>query len=707
MSQAVEMPVVSDRRRTAAAVLAALALVGLLLAWMPASFSMVRRWMGSQDYYTHGLLVPVIAAYLVWMRREALSRAPVRRGLWGLLPLTVGCFGQLVAAYANVAFASGFSMLLVLMGLVWFVFGGAVFRQVLFPLVFLGFMVPLYQELLEQIGFRMKMQAAMLSLHVLRDLIGIPCAQRGNTLLFANAQLEVGDACSGLRSLIALLALGALIAYLARLPWWRRLLLFVMSVPFALAGNVARITVLALVANRWGEEAAMGDLVHFGTGFLVFVVAVTFLLGLWRLLRIGVRTPPAAPGETRQATGLREALRRAAVVLLVVAAAKALGSMFLLEEFAKTYVTPAYVAQVQGVAPADLSTKAFAEVWEALRQERIARATLDTNYVFFTIVGLIFFVQGARWARAYLLSLAAAGLLADLGYVVWLFRWEHLAVPNAALGVQAVLVGLHLVLWSGVSAATLIWTMYRLKERGVLAALGGAASVGSEPHRAADVPPAAVGAVLMFLLAALTWWLMHPASPVDAGVLRARSVPLRIGDWTGQEFEPDPVVYETLETRDILSRVYRAPDRLGDVELSVIFSQHNRRATHPPEICLKGSGWETDHRRRVVLRVPRGANAPETPFVELVSKDARGRVLLTFYVFKAGRLYTNNYFTQQWEILLMNVRGEPARGALVRFSTEAPAAGRDAARNTLLQFMHTSMPLIETALEGRSAQALP
>ena len=703
-----QRPVVqSDPARGHAGVfLFGLALVAVFLAWMPSSYSMVRRWMGAQGYYSHGILVPLITAYLIWMRRDLLRAAPIRRGWWGLVLLIAGGLGQLASAYANVAFSSGFSLILVLMGLVWIVYGGRVFRLVAFPLAFLGFMVPLYQELLEQMSYPMKTGAAEISTRVMRDLLGVGCDRIGNMLYFAHDQLEVGDPCSGLRSLIALMALGALVASMAKVAWWRRALLFLASIPFALAGNVARITTLGLVTDRWNSKVALGDVVHYGAGFLVFFVAVGLLLGLWRILRIGrgAGVPPATDAGKMPAPRAAapapwpDPLRRAAVVLLLLASVKALVSLFALEEVQQKYVTRERVALTTNVDVATITDRAFTDYMETLRFQRVTRATIDVNYVFFTLIGLVFLLRGLRGARWYLIGLAGAGLAADAGFVVWLFRVEHLAVPAASVGLEALLVSLHLVVYAGLSAMSLIWTIVRLNTASLRGALGRAAP--SERQALWFAPRAAFGAVAMLLLAALTWWLLRPA-PADASLLRAGNVPLVIGAWEGRNFEPEPSVYETLETRDILSRYYRHAGTGLQIELSVVFSQQNRRATHPPEICFKGSGWETQERRRVVLPVSRGPGQPNTPFVELVSKhQTNPSLLLTFYTFKAGTLYTNDYLRQQAQVFLMNLKGRPARGALVRFSAYYLPANERAANLALLDFMQTAMPLIEASLEG-------
>ena len=92
-----------------------LVLTALLLTWFPATYSMVWRWMRSEDYYSHSLLIPLISAWLIWTRRGQLRGLEVRRCRWGLLLLAGGVLGQLVSAYAAIAFASGFSILLILL----------------------------------------------------------------------------------------------------------------------------------------------------------------------------------------------------------------------------------------------------------------------------------------------------------------------------------------------------------------------------------------------------------------------------------------------------------------------------------------------------------------------------------------------------------------------------------------------------------------
>jgi exosortase len=208
----------------------------------------------------------------------------------GLLMLVVGSVGAEL-------FLQRFSLVVVVAGLVWLILGTALLRELAFPLAFLVFMVPLPAIVLNAVAFPLQLFAAQ-SATFCMQVGGIPVLREGNTIVLTNTTLEVVEACSGIRSLQALLALGAVYGYFSQKPVWKRWALLFLSIPIAIAANALRVAGTGFLAHFVGAEAAQG-FYHSFAGWMVFAVAFVLLLGAGTLLGRLPDGPsaPAAPAE--------------------------------------------------------------------------------------------------------------------------------------------------------------------------------------------------------------------------------------------------------------------------------------------------------------------------------------------------------------------------------------------------------------------------
>lgn len=237
-------------------------------------------WMQS-EYYGHGPLIPLISAYLIYARREQFVEAGGGLKYLGVPPLVVGMAIFLAAVYLDVNFIQGFAMIMVLGGTVLLLWGWGRTKVIIFPLAFLLFMVPTGRLLVTQFSNPLQTHAAAVAAKSVA-LIGMPVELHGTTIAIPDYTFEVAQACSGLKSTIAMSALGALFAYLAAGPMWKRVVLFVAAAPVALAANAARITFTLILGRAFGSEAAEGFF-HTLSGLMVFVLA---LIGLFLVARL-------------------------------------------------------------------------------------------------------------------------------------------------------------------------------------------------------------------------------------------------------------------------------------------------------------------------------------------------------------------------------------------------------------------------------------
>ncbi len=275
-------------------------LIGLVLAaqvvWLywPVLKALAVQWYDDPDY-SHGFLVPLISAYFVWERREKLLALPVVPSLWGIGVLGFGLIMLLIGSVGVELYTQRTSLIMVLAGLVLLVLGREFLRVLVFPFVFLLFMVPLPAIVVNAVSFPLQMFAAKTAAFCLFNL-GIPVLREGNVIMLASTTLEVAEACSGIRSLQALLALGTVYAYFTQTVMWKRWALVLLSIPIAIAANAFRVSGTGVLAHYFGIEAAEG-FYHTFSGWLIFVVAFALLLACGAVLsKIGLRSQTGRAG---------------------------------------------------------------------------------------------------------------------------------------------------------------------------------------------------------------------------------------------------------------------------------------------------------------------------------------------------------------------------------------------------------------------------
>ena len=246
---------------------------------------MAERFSTPDSFYSHGWLIPIASACLIWQRRMRLNPAAIRPSFWGLILLLPSLIVHTIAIWWHVGFVSGFAMLGVIWGLVWTLWGWSNIRALRFPMLFLLFMVPLPSILLIAISFHMKLIAATLAATLLK-LIGIPAVHAGSTIQVPGISVIVDDTCSGLRSLMSLIALATLWTSLvpSSAQRWKKLTIVSASMPISLLANMVRIVVLVLLSAIYGAQVA-DSFIHYGSGLVVFGVALVALAWLTRVCR--------------------------------------------------------------------------------------------------------------------------------------------------------------------------------------------------------------------------------------------------------------------------------------------------------------------------------------------------------------------------------------------------------------------------------------
>lgn len=263
-------------------------LVGLVI-YLPTFVALASSTTGGQSYYDHWFLIPPVSFLFIWMKRQRLRELPVEGFRWGLPLVIGGLVLHVFAVWFRVDFVSAFALVLTVWGLCLYFFGKHVVREIWFPLLFLLFMVPLPGTLIAPIAFHMKVFAGKIAVR-LYNLLGGTALLMGSKITFVSADpLWMGYECSGLRSVISLSALGAAIAYLVRISWPRKVLLFLSSFPLAIASNAIRVASLCFAAERWGVKTRAYQVFHDVSSPVVFLIVLAGLFGVHKLLSLGGR----------------------------------------------------------------------------------------------------------------------------------------------------------------------------------------------------------------------------------------------------------------------------------------------------------------------------------------------------------------------------------------------------------------------------------
>ena len=260
------------------------AIVLLLGIYFPILRIMVEHWAAVEDYQ-HGFLIAPLAVYFAYERRWDLEEARIEGSWIGVVPLTIGLLSLAIGRLGVELMTMRSAFVFSLMGIVLLLLGREVFKILAFPLFFLFLMVPLPQSVVNTIAFPLQLIAAKVAVASLQQL-GIPALVEGNIIHLAHTELFVHEACSGLRSLMALITLGVVFAhFFKRGVLWVQIVLVASTIPIAIAVNAFRVALTGFLTHYFGPEAA-GGVVHDFQGVFTFGMAFFTLLGEGRLIEI-------------------------------------------------------------------------------------------------------------------------------------------------------------------------------------------------------------------------------------------------------------------------------------------------------------------------------------------------------------------------------------------------------------------------------------
>jgi exosortase len=313
----------------AKALLLAIPFCGLFWFWL---WQQHRQSWGSADW-SHAYFVPLISIYILWQNKHKFAGIKPELFWPGLLPMLLGIPAYVLFQVGPSAnhMGQGWSMLLTLFGLVLLCLGPRLTMHMFLPLAYLAFGVTIAEMIMIRVTFQLQALAAQGS-YVLLNMIGVNTMVDGNTLTVIDSTtgaihpLNVAEACSGMRMVIAFAALGVAVALLAARFWWQRTALLLLAVPVALLMNVVRVAVLG-VGSLYNPQFAQGQ-AHMLIGTLLLVPAFLLYMGIVWALNKAVQVTPepkrtikASPSDHRVDWGFvkRASFLVPALVLLVSA----------------------------------------------------------------------------------------------------------------------------------------------------------------------------------------------------------------------------------------------------------------------------------------------------------------------------------------------------------------------------------------------------
>jgi exosortase len=280
----------ADRRLAAAVAL------GLAVVYAPTVLWLVGRWTISVWQHAHGLFIPPLVSWLVVQELKRHRDLPVSSSAWGFALLVPALMLHVLDTGIQTQLLSAMSLVMALPGLSLLFLGWPRTKKILFPLLFTGFALPIPLALTEQLHLVLRHITTDVVTPML-ELTGVSLFTQGTTIFFANATVEIADACSGFSTLYASMAFAFLLAYFSS-STPRRVLVLAIAAPVAIASNVLRMFLL-LHLVVWQGPYVLDTFLHPLSGMLTFAIALPLLLWVG-----GDRpSPPPAPGPSPASAG--------------------------------------------------------------------------------------------------------------------------------------------------------------------------------------------------------------------------------------------------------------------------------------------------------------------------------------------------------------------------------------------------------------------
>ncbi len=268
----------TDYRDVIKIVIYGLLLIGIYYSTF--SWLLKKDWM--REDYSYGWLIPAVVLYVLWDKRKRIQNILGKASWIGVLVLFLGLGVFFLGELSGEFFALYFSFWLVVLGLCWTHLGWKKLKSILFALIIMLAMFPLPHFINNKLTFQLKLVSSQLGVYLMR-LYGMSAYREGNVIDLGFTQLQVVDACSGLRYFFPLIIVGLLLAYFFRASFWKRAIIVLSTVPLSIVSNSLRIALTGILYELWGAKVAEGFF-HGFSGWFLFMFTLAVLLVEMKLL---------------------------------------------------------------------------------------------------------------------------------------------------------------------------------------------------------------------------------------------------------------------------------------------------------------------------------------------------------------------------------------------------------------------------------------
>ena len=308
MTPAITETVDRDQSRTINSGIVLQMLISAVLLWFIFGGSiryMITKWLTDENW-SHGFLVPVFSLYFLLMHRKEIVTAPRSTNPLGLLLILASLGGYYYAFMHRWGYPQYFAIIPTLLGMVLFLGGWGVLKKVWLPICYLIFAVPLPASMYFKLTFPLRRISSTVAGKLLGMLPDVYTYVQGVVIEYQHGErissLNVDEACSGMRLLVAFCALGVAVAYLAQRPVWQRIVMVGCCVPIAIFCNMLRVFITGLLSVYGYEDWARGT-AHGLLGLLMLLVALG-LFGLvgYVLSNLFVEAPDESEEEAQAAS---------------------------------------------------------------------------------------------------------------------------------------------------------------------------------------------------------------------------------------------------------------------------------------------------------------------------------------------------------------------------------------------------------------------
>ena len=260
-------------------VLLSILLIIFCAVFFPVLKSLIKFWHGSEEY-SHGFFIIPLSLYIIRQKKDELARTPLQPSNWGLFIIITSLLLFIIARAGEILTLVPVAMIFLIFGIVIYLFGFLMCRKLIFPLFFLFFMIPVPSQIYSALTIPLQLFVTKITVFI-ASLMGIPIYREGNVINLPDHTMQVVQACSGLRSMISLLVLGAIFGYFTLRSNILRGILFVAGIPVSIIVNIFRVFLMVTAYYYFGYDLT-ADSIHTIFGMSIFIMALIIIAATQR-----------------------------------------------------------------------------------------------------------------------------------------------------------------------------------------------------------------------------------------------------------------------------------------------------------------------------------------------------------------------------------------------------------------------------------------